>query len=271
MKADKEFDFSFKQFDRLRRLAHDYSGIHVTDDKYEMYYARLAKRLRALKLNNFTDYITRVEKDKDEFREFINAITTNVTAFEREPHHFAHLKQIISSWSKPTINIWSAGCSTGQEPYSILVNILPICRQKRINVKMLATDLDTDVLMKAKAGIYPLEAIDAYDIDTKRKFFKRGKGNKEGFCRVKPELTGMIDFKQLNLIYPWKMDQTFDCIFCRNVLIYFEMDKKLEILDRYAAQLAHDGTLFLGHSESIPRSDTSWQTIGKNMYQKRSL
>lgn len=268
MTRNKEFDFTFQHFDTLRKLVHEYCGIYSSDDKYEMYYARLAKRLRGLKMASFVEYIARVKSDKQEFVEFVNAITTNVTAFEREPHHFEHLKSLVSSWPGKTLNIWSAGCSTGQEPYSILVNILPICERRGIQPRLLATDLDTDVLMKAQQAVYPLQAIEKYSNDIKRRYFLKGKADKSGFCRVKPRVVEHIEFRQLNLIYPWQLPRSFDCIFCRNVLIYFEADKKSEIISRFHASLVPEGTLFLGHSESIGRQDVRWRTVGKNIYHR---
>lgn len=267
-KTAKEFDFSFRQFDELRKLAYSYAGIHVTDDKYEMYYARLAKRVRALGFSDFRHYIARVKDDKKEFKEFINAITTNVTSFEREAHHFDFLKSFLQEWGERTFNIWSAGCSSGQEPYSILINILPVCSQCHITPAITATDLDTDVLARAQAAEYPLKDIDDYSLDIKRRFFLRGKGDKSGYARVKPKVVSHVEYQQLNLFYPWKLTKQFDCIFCRNVLIYFEPDKKAEIISRYYNNLTEDGILFLGHSESIPRTDDRWTTIGKNIYQK---
>ncbi|WP_100658406.1 CheR family methyltransferase [Alteromonas flava] len=267
MTRSKEFAFTFEHFDTLRKLAYGYSGIHITDDKFEMYYARLAKRLRALKLTEFAAYIKLVKRDPEEFSEFINAITTNVTAFEREPHHFVRLGQELEQYSRRDLRIWSAGCSSGQEPYSILINSLPICERRNIDIKLLATDLDTNVLTKAKQGIYPLEDIKNYSDAQKKKFFLKGKGANQGLSRVKPKLTDLIEFKQLNLFNPWQINQSFDFIFCRNVLIYFEMPKKLEIIARFRANLKVGGILFLGHSESIPRTEEHWLNIGKNMYQ----
>lgn len=268
MSDHKEFDFSFEQFDILRGLAHGYSGIHITDDKYEMYYSRLAKRLRKLALPGFAEYIRLVKKDQKELKEFINAITTNVTSFEREAHHFAHLTEVLKSWEKKEVKIWSAGCSQGKEPYSILVNILPVCQSRGIKVSILATDLDTDVLATAQRGVYPESDLDAYSKSTKKRFFLQGKGNNAGWCRVKPVLSECMSFKQLNLIHPWSIPTRFDFIFCRNVLIYFEKDKKLEIIGRFYNNLSDTGSLFLGHSESIPHSDPNWSMKGKNIYDK---
>ena len=268
---EREFEFSFSQFSALRKLAHDYSGIHITDDKFEMFYARLAKRIRLLQIGTFAAYIKTIKRDKQEFSEFINAITTNITAFEREPHHFEYLKECIEASSKTTFNIWSAGCSTGQEPYSILINILPLCRKLRKTVNVLATDLDTDVLGVAQKGIYNLDQVKHYPLPVKKQFFLKGIGNQQGLCQVKAELRDCIEFKQLNLFYPWQLATTFDFIFCRNVLIYFETAKKLEVIHRFSANLAKGGRLFLGHSELIPRENEDWENIGTNIYQRAGV
>lgn len=268
MHSRKEFEFSSRHFDKLRHLAYEYSGIQVSDDKYEMYYARLAKRLRAQKLVDFDAYIKRVTSNTDEFREFINAITTNVTAFQREPHHFDFLKKMLMTWQKKTMTIWSAGCSSGQEPYSILVNILPICEERNITVTLRATDLDTDVLARAADGIYPLEAVEVFSQEQKKRFFLKGKGAQAGKCRLKAEVRRLVTFEQLNLIKSWSSATKYDVIFCRNVMIYFDNNTKSALVSRFHASLVPQGWLFLGHSESLPRTTLGWRTEGKNIYRR---
>jgi len=268
MSSRKEFDFSSRHFDKLRHLAYEYSGIQVSDDKYEMYYARLAKRLRAQKLSDFDAYIKQVTSDANEFREFINAITTNVTSFQREPHHFEFLKALLATWQKPSIHIWSAGCSSGQEPYSILVNILPVCEARNIKVMLRATDLDTEVLARAAEGVYPLDAVDVFNLEQKKRFFLKGKGSQAGKCRLKPKVRALVEFEQLNLINAWSSATKYDVIFCRNVMIYFDNNTKSALVARFHASLAPQGWLFLGHSESLPRTTTGWRTEGKNIYRR---
>ncbi len=265
----KEFQFTRKHFDRLRKEAKDYSGIHVTDDKHEMYYARLAKRLRKLKMDNFDDYIRLIEKDPLEFKEFINAITTNVTSFDREPYHFEFLKEQISSGSINSLSIWSAGCSSGEEPYSLIINLFELCQQYQIPFNIVATDLDTDVLKRAANGTYPLKSVEGYNREVKRKFLLKGVNQQDGFCRVKNQYRKLIKYKQLNLIKDWHFDQPFDVIFCRNVMIYFENDMKQRILKKYADHLVSNGLLFLGHSESVNKTNTDFDNVGKTIYRKR--
>ncbi|MCC2616030.1 protein-glutamate O-methyltransferase CheR [Aestuariibacter halophilus] len=265
----REYDFTRRHFNALRAKANEYSGIQVSDDKYEMFYARLAKRLRALKITSFDDYVRLVGSDTGEFKAFINAITTNVTAFEREPHHFAFLKQALSELPSQSVAIWSAGCSSGQEPYSIIVNAWDICQRRRLPLSITATDLDTDVLERASQGIYKLEDIAMYDTAVKRKFFEKGTGSREGFCRVKKAYRQLITFKQLNLIHPWQAKPQYQFIFCRNVLIYFDGPQKQRIINQFADCLLPRGILMLGHSESLQQANTRFENIGKNVYRKR--
>jgi len=266
---DKEFQFTRNHFNRLRSLAYDYSGIHVTDDKYEMYYARLAKRLRKLGLKNFNDYVSKVENDPFEFKEFINSITTNVTSFEREPYHFEFLRKQIQNRELDSLSIWSAGCSSGEEPYSIIVNLYELAQEYRIPFSILGTDLDTDVLKKASNGVYPIKAIDVYKRDTKKKFFLKGANANDGFCRVKKRFRDIVKYQQLNLVTDWHLKKTFDIIFCRNVMIYFENETKQKIIQKYAEHLTPNGLLFLGHSESISKTNTTFDNVGKTIYRKR--
>ncbi|MCY7295377.1 CheR family methyltransferase [Alteromonas sp. a30] len=266
---EKGFQFSRQHFNRLRSLAHEYSGIHVTDDKYEMYYARLAKRLRKLNLPNFTEYLQRVENDPIEFKEFINAITTNVTSFDREPYHFEYLKQQIKERNLESLSIWSAGCSSGEEPYSIIINLFNLAKEYQLPFSILGTDLDTDVLSKASNAIYPLKSIETYNKNTKRQFFLKGTGKNDGFCRIKSCYRDLVKYQQLNLIRNWRLNKTFDIIFCRNVMIYFENETKQKIIQKYADHLAPSGLLFLGHSESIGKDNTDFDNVGKTIYRKR--
>lgn len=265
----KEFGFTRKHFDLLRQKAKAYSGIHVTDDKYEMYYARLAKRLRLLKLDSFNEYLKLIDKDPEEFIDFINAITTNVTSFDREAHHFEYLKERIKANEIHSLSIWSAGCSSGEEPYSIIVNLYELARQHKIPFKLVGTDLDTNVLSRAANGVYDVKAIEKYSKETKKRYFLKGVGSNSGKCRVKKPYRELVQFKQLNLINNWRFDKPFDVIFCRNVMIYFENDMKHQILKKYAEHLVPGGLLFLGHSESISKNNTDFDNVGKTIYRKR--
>jgi len=266
---EKEFQFTKQHFNQLRLQAKEYTGINATEDKFEMYYARLAKRLRKLGLSDFDSYIQWISTDAREFKEFINSITTNVTSFDREAYHFEFLKEQIKSGKIDQLSIWSAGCSSGEEPYSIIINLHDLCRMHRVPLTILATDLDTNVLQHGAEGIYPVKSIEGYAQETKRKFFHKGVGRYNGKARVKKEFRNIIQFKQLNLIKEWRFEKPFDVIFCRNVMIYFENDIKTQILKKYAHNLKPKGLMFLGHSESVPKNNNDFDNVGKTIYQKR--
>lgn len=270
MEKAREFSFSQKEFRKLRQMALEYTGIQGSDDKYEMYYSRLTKRLRALNLNSFASYVALVERDQQEFLKFINSITTNVTAFGREQHHFDYLADHIKKERPRTFHIWSAGCSSGEEPYSIIINIAEACKAAGTQLKITATDLDTEVLGKASDAIYNLRAVERYDLPTKRKFFMKGVGSNQGSCRVKPEYRSLVDYQQLNLIKEWRMPDKYDAIFCRNVMIYFDNEIKKRITEKYADHLQSRGLLFLGHSESLHQINDRFENVGKTIYRKSS-
>lgn len=268
-KVTKEFGYNRDIFDKLRGLANSWSGITVTDEKFEMYYARLTKRLRFHKLSTFQEYLTMVENDAFEFKEFINCITTNVTSFGREQHHFDYLSDYLNKQSIREFNIWSAGCSSGEEPYTIIMNLMPVCERKGIKLNITATDLDTDVLQKGANGIYPLRAIEKYDLKTKKQFFEKGKGRNKDSCRVKDKYRKLVDFQQLNLMDNWQLSQKYDVIFCRNVLIYFDNPKKQRLARKYWEHLVPDGHLFLGHSETLHKISEDYDSVGKTIYRRR--
>lgn len=267
--ANREFEFSKNHFNALRKMAKAYSGIHVTDDKYEMYYARLAKRLRQLKLPSFREYIALLEKDQAEFKNFINAITTNVTSFNRESHHFDILREELSRLNTRELLLWSAGCSSGQEPYSIIASVLPDCERLNMDLEIHATDLDTDVLQRAQNGVYPLDAISDYDKKIKKRFFLKGIGQHEGKCRVKKRYRDLVKYRQLNLIHRWNIQTQYSAIFCRNVMIYFDAEQKKKLIKGFAERLQPNGLLFLGHSETLPNQHEYFANIGKNVYRKK--
>lgn len=265
---EKEFHFSAQEFDHLRKKANAHSGIQASDDKYEMYYARLAKRLRARGLQSFSEYLALIERDSQEFVAFINAITTNVTFFEREGHHFEFLREQVKRRQIKSLKVWSAGCSSGEEVYSIIVNLHQLSQHYRVPIDIIGTDLDTDVLERACRGIYDIEAIEKYSRETKRRFFDKGIGKNRGKCRVKDHYRNMVHFYQLNLIKSWQFKEPFDAIFCRNVMIYFNSDIKRRILEKFANHLVPGGLLFLGHSESISKTNSQFDNIGNKIYLK---
>lgn len=273
---NREFEYTVADFDVLRKLSNQHSGILVPDDKFDMFYSRLSKRVRLLGLNSFKQYCHYLSNHPDqEFTEFINAVTTNLTSFFREKHHFDYLSRTLipellkRNQARKRIVLWSAGCSTGEEPYSLamtLKNHVP----DDWDIKILATDLDTSVLSTASEGIYVIDRIGGVDAQQLERWFQRGKGANANKVRVKQELRQLIHFRQLNLMREWPMTHCFDFIFCRNVLIYFDRETKSALANRYAKLLEDGGLLFIGHSESLHQLDAPFVPIGNTIYKKTS-
>ncbi|MDP1615161.1 MAG: protein-glutamate O-methyltransferase CheR, partial [Methylococcales bacterium] len=235
---------------------------------------RLSKRLRKLGLSNFKEYCQYLNEHPDqEFTEFINAITTNLTAFFRENHHFDYLRDVvipellIRNKSTQKIRVWSAGCSTGEEPYSIAITLLENV-PANWDIKILATDLDTAVLRAAAEGIYAEERVNGIPEERLKRWFMRGRSSQHGQVKVNPQLQKIISFKQLNLMQEWPMKGHFDFIFCRNVLIYFDRETKIMLAKRYAQILANRSWLFIGHSESLNQLSTELELVACTSYRK---
>jgi chemotaxis protein methyltransferase CheR len=274
MQKMREFEYTKADFDLLRTVSNQHSGILVPDDKFDMFYSRLSKRLRVLGLDSFSAYYRYLMAHPDEeFTEFINAITTNLTAFFRENHHFEFIKHTVipellkKNASTRQVRVWSAGCSTGEEPYSLAMTLkehLPA----DWTIKILATDLDTQVLQTAAEAIYPLDRVNGIAETRMKRWFQRGTGDQADKVRVKPELRRLIQFNQLNLMQDWPMKSLFDFIFCRNVLIYFDKETKLTLALRYGQLLPPNGYLFIGHSESLHQLNTGFGLVGNTIYKK---
>ncbi len=269
----REFEYTFDDFDFLRKLSNQHSGIIVTDDKFDMFYSRLSRRIRALGLNSFKQYCQYLTDNKEqEFTEFINSITTNLTAFFRENHHFEFVRDTVipdllkKNQHSKQIKVWSSASSTGEEPYSIAMTLLENV-PSGWDIKVLATDLDTDVLAKAASGIYSVDRIDGLPEQRIKKWFLKSK-TQPNKVRVRNELREIISFKQLNLIGDWPMRGPFDFIFCRNVLIYFDQNTKEMLANRFADLMASGSYLFIGHSESLHQMDTDFKLIGNTIYRK---
>lgn len=263
-----------QDFERLRTLVADHAGIQITSDKRELLYNRLRKRIRALGIETFSEYCDLLESNgNDEFETFINAMTTNLTSFFRESHHFDYLEAEVLPplvQRKPgRVRIWSAGCSTGPEPYSVAMVVREaLARSGGCDIRILATDLDSQVLKTAAAGVYPEEQVEKIDWRRYGKWIIRGEDSNAGMVRMKPELRELIAFKQLNLLQPWPMKGPLDIIFCRNVVIYFDKDTQRMLFDRMADLMAPGGHLFIGHSESLHRVSERFELLGKTIYRK---
>jgi chemotaxis protein methyltransferase CheR len=275
-----EFPFHMEDFTQLASLVYERSGIVLGAHKKSMVYSRLVRRLRVLKLKSFRDYCDLVQSDENEgeMSFLINAITTNLTKFFREDHHFQHLKSVVledlarsASHGARRVRIWSAGCSSGEEPYSIAMTVsasLPNLAQW--DVRLLATDLDTAMLQKASSGFYPGDAIAEVPKAIVQQYMQSAARDGEQGWQVSEQLKRMITFKQLNLIQPWPLKGPLDAIFCRNVMIYFDGPTKTDLIRRFATLLKPGGWLYVGHSESLLEHQALFKLRGRTIYQKVS-
>jgi chemotaxis protein methyltransferase CheR len=267
-----KLEFGEEDFSALRALVKEHTGIHLTEQKRELVYGRLSRRLRALGLESFRTYRELLEKNEgDELVQFCNAITTNLTSFFRETHHFQYLREHLlepraaDPRGLRRLRFWSAGCSTGEEPYSLAMTIheaLPDVR--RWDVKILATDLDTDVLARGARGLYDEERVRNLSPERVARFFRR---QGAGFV-VRDELRDLISFRELNLMHTLPMKGPLDAIFCRNVVIYFDKDTQRQLFARVAQLQAPGDILFLGHSENLFRVSDDYTLVGKTVYRR---
>jgi chemotaxis protein methyltransferase CheR len=274
-------DLSDREFQLFRTLIATHSGIAFGPHKRALLQARLGRRLRTLGLATFADYhrlLIEGDPQGEELVRFINAVTTNKTHFYREAHHFAYLAERwapavvgrASRGGQRAVRIWSAGCSTGEEPYTIamtLADALP--HSGGWSVRILASDIDTDVLKRAAAGIYSIDAAGAIPPAALKRHFLRGTGTGRGLMRVRPALQSLVTFRRINLLEaPWPVGASFDVIFCRNVLIYFDRPTQQRVLERLAGCLKDDGVLVLGHSEGILGMMNGLRHVGHTIYHK---
>lgn len=267
---DREFVFTTQDFERIRKLIYDHAGIALSPQKKDMAYSRLARRLRATGLRTFDDYLALLERgDEGEWELFVNSLTTNLTSFFREEHHFPLLQEYLRPrMKKANLAIWCSAASTGEEPYSLAITVAELFGHIPSHVKILASDLDTNVLDKARAGIYPRERVAKIPENLLQKYFLRGSGAHAGYVRVRPELQSMLTFRQNNLLdATWPMRGSFDAIFCRNVMIYFDKPTQYNILEKFVPLMTQDGLLFAGHSESFHHASDLFKLRGKTIYE----
>jgi len=272
--SEKEFDFTNNDFAQVKTLVYDFAGIDLNDAKKNLVYNRLAKRIRFLEMNSFSEYLRFVKAQGEaEFVHLINAITTNLTFFFRENHHFEYLANTIipgllkTNQTKRKIRIWSAGCSTGEEPYSIAI-VLKETVPGDWDARVLATDLDTNVVQTAQEGVYKIDRLKGVSEARVKRWFMKGSGSRDGFVKVKSELQQIIDFGQINLMNEWPIKDAVDVIFCRNVVIYFDKPTQSKLFDRYANLLSENGHLLVGHSESLYKVSDRFKLLGQTIYQK---
>ena len=268
--TEREFPFTTADFERVRKLIYGHAGISLSPAKQDMVYSRLARRLRETRLKSFGEYLDRLERgDKLEWEKFVNSLTTNLTSFFREPHHFPilaeHLKKLQG---RSPIKIWCSAASTGEEPYSIAMTVVETFGSFNTPVTIVASDLDTSVLETAAKGVYAFDRVDKLSPERLSRFFIKGTGTQEGTYTVKPELRRMLSFQRLNLLEPnWAVRGPLDALFCRNVMIYFDKPTQYKILARFAPLLGDDGLLFAGHSESFLHAADVFRSLGKTVYE----
>lgn len=255
-------------FQRLCQLIYQRAGIVLASHKREMVYNRLMRRLRLLQMNDFSQYLALLESqpNSSEWQEFINALTTNLTSFFREAHHFPLLAEHARQ-RQGCYQVWSCAASTGEEPYSIAITLAETLGAGPGKFQVYASDIDTQVLEKARNGIYRKEALDALSPEQLQRFFLNGKGPQQGQVRIRPELGNLVHFFQLNLLSPdWKLSEKFDAIFCRNIMIYFDKSTQVAILRQMVRYLKPGGLLFAGHSENFSQISQDFWLRGKTVY-----
>jgi len=265
---EKEFSMTQADFDFIQSLAYEKTGIVLPERKKHMVYSRLSRRLRHLSLDSFSQYCSLIQRTPDEMINFVNALTTNLTAFFREDHHFKYLEnKVIPQWKKNKnrrLRVWSSACSTGEEPYSIAMILEQHFSGIEWDLKILATDLDTNVLSKASIGSYASESVTNLPGRYADRYARQTDSGQK--IQMRSSVQKMIHFKQLNLLGAWPMKGPFDVIFCRNVLIYFDNETKKKIIARFRKLLSPQGYLFIGHSETLTHISEDFDLIGQTIY-----
>ncbi len=265
----REFPYTEGDFRRAAELIFRRAGISLSSAKQDLVYSRLVRRLRECRLGSFSEYLDLVESgDAAELQAFTNALTTNLTAFFREEHHFEILVKHLQSLARDVpISIWCAASSTGEEAYSIAMAAVECFGGFKVPLRIVASDIDTQVLERAQAGVYTADRIERLSTERVRRFFLRGTGSQQGMVRVRDELRALVRFEQLNLLSPdWAVKGPFDAIFCRNVLIYFDKATQATVLRRMAPLMHPHGLLFIGHSESLFHVAEVFTLQGRTVY-----
>ena len=274
---DGEFPFTWADFRQIAELVHSEAGIVLTETKVNLVYSRLAKRLRAIGLRNFRDYCSLIQGEDgvDERQAMIAAMTTNVTRFFRESHHFDYLKTRVlpglleAARKGGKVRVWSAGCSSGEEAYSIGLTILELePGAADMDVRILASDIDPEMLRRGSTGIYPVRQMGDIPQELRRKWFSQVQGSGGADLEVGEDLHELVRFRELNLLREWPMRGKFDIIFCRNVMIYFDDETQNTVWDRFAGILRPSGTLCIGHSERITIGSHPYDLVGQTIYRR---
>lgn len=276
----REYEFSDADFRVLARIAKERTGITLSDSKRNLLYGRLSRRLRALQMSAFSEYREYLDgpEGEAELERFINSISTNHTKLFREPHHFDHLRasialpyaQAIKNGKAGRLRIWSAGCSSGEEPYTIAMVLrreIPDCARR--DIRILATDIDTDVLAKGARGEYPSKMMEEIPEPYRNLVQYKNKDKTSEFMVMHEDLRSMLAFRRLNLMdHPWPFKGPFDAIFCRNVMIYFDAQTKGRLIERFTQMIRLGGWLYIGHSESLLGAHPGLELIGRTVYRR---
>lgn len=267
---EREFEFSPADFERVRKLIHDHVGIALSPAKQDMVYSRLTRRLRACGDRSFAQYLTRVARDRSEWDAFVNSLTTNLTSFFREAHHFEILAdQFRRIGSGRTINVWCCAASTGEEPYSLAMTACEAFKSLSPPVNIIASDVNTDVLEQARRAVYDHERTARLAPGRIQQFFTREVAGGIEALKIRPELQRLVSFRRINLLDPvWSIKGPLDAIFCRNVMIYFDKPTQYAILKRFVPLLSKDGSMFAGHSESFQHAADLLRPVGRTVYQR---
>ncbi|MEM1229918.1 MAG: protein-glutamate O-methyltransferase [Pseudomonadota bacterium] len=276
LSEQRSFELTDIEFEQLRDAIKLHTGITLGDNKRQMVYRRLSDRLRERNLRSFSEYLSILKRgDTLELEAFRNSVTTNLTSFFREQHHFDTLRDTLlpnmyrRSGSERRIRIWSAGCSTGEESYSLAFTVADFLSGKlSCDAKILCTDIDTDVLATAERGVYPIARIDSLNDEQRARWFQKRETKNGMLVRARDHYRDLLSFRQLNLLSEWPFKQKFDVIFCRNTIIYFDRPTQQRIVNRFADALDRGGHLILGHSESLHELTDRFELIGNTVYHK---
>jgi chemotaxis protein methyltransferase CheR len=271
--TDPDFILTEDDFSRVRKMIYQRAGIALGAQKRQMVYSRLSRRLRELGMREFDKYLNILDNQPGgaEWEMFTNALTTNLTAFFREAHHFPVLAEHAKTCAQP-MTVWCSAASTGEEPYSIAMTLIEALGNRASGLKVLATDIDTQVLAKAQAGIFTMEQVSKLSPERLKRFFLKGTGANAGKAQIRPEVAAMVNFEALNLLDPqWSIKSPVDAIFCRNVMIYFDKPTQAKILQRFAPLMKPHALLFAGHSENFNFANQTFKLRGQTVYALNSV
>ena len=269
LKEKREFAFTSADFETVRKLIYEHAGISLAPVKSDMVYSRLARRLRALDLTDFQSYLDVLQADDGpEWETFVNSLTTNLTSFFREAHHFEILTKFLQEQKQRPVRIWCSAASTGEEPYTLAMTACEAFNTLSPPVEIIASDIDTNVLATAARGVYAMDRVNKLSPTRLKSFFLKGTGTQAGHARIRPELQRLVTFTRINLLEKIDLTGPFDVMFCRNVMIYFDKPTQHAILKKFSPLLRPDGLLFAGHSESFLHAADVFRSLGRTVYER---